>query len=129
MRSSLRRLMLLALVWSAMHGLLIAQQSSLFLQNRDIPSDSRGIPSDFFKPQLIQPELLVGGDDPVGASESLDRESPSRQARIGSQQGQNKILNLYRQFMKLESENDRHCLLYTSPSPRDLSTSRMPSSA
>ena len=24
---------------------------------------------------------------------------------------------------------ERHCLLYTSPSPRDLSTSRMPSSA
>ena len=24
---------------------------------------------------------------------------------------------------------DEHCLLYTSPSPRDLSTSRMPSSA
>ena len=24
---------------------------------------------------------------------------------------------------------DNHCLLYTSPSPRDLSTSRMPSSA
>ena len=24
---------------------------------------------------------------------------------------------------------DKHCLLYTSPSPRDLSTSRMPSSA
>ena len=27
------------------------------------------------------------------------------------------------------SENDSICLLYTSPSPRDLSTSRMPSSA
>ena len=26
-------------------------------------------------------------------------------------------------------EQDGHCLLYTSPSPRDLSTSRMPSSA
>jgi len=26
-------------------------------------------------------------------------------------------------------EFSRHCLLYTSPSPRDLSTSRMPSSA
>ena len=25
--------------------------------------------------------------------------------------------------------NELHCLLYTSPSPRDLSTSRMPSSA
>ena len=26
-------------------------------------------------------------------------------------------------------QNGSHCLLYTSPSPRDLSTSRMPSSA
>ena len=26
-------------------------------------------------------------------------------------------------------EEPKHCLLYTSPSPRDLSTSRMPSSA
>ena len=29
----------------------------------------------------------------------------------------------------LENENKLACLLYTSPSPRDLSTSRMPSSA
>ena len=29
----------------------------------------------------------------------------------------------------LVSEHTRACLLYTSPSPRDLSTSRMPSSA
>ena len=28
-----------------------------------------------------------------------------------------------------EAEEIRNCLLYTSPSPRDLSTSRMPSSA
>ena len=28
-----------------------------------------------------------------------------------------------------ETEHPRACLLYTSPSPRDLSTSRMPSSA
>ena len=27
------------------------------------------------------------------------------------------------------TEDNRNCLLYTSPSPRDLSTSRMPSSA
>ena len=27
------------------------------------------------------------------------------------------------------TDNYNHCLLYTSPSPRDLSTSRMPSSA
>ena len=29
----------------------------------------------------------------------------------------------------LERHENRFCLLYTSPSPRDLSTSRMPSSA
>ena len=31
--------------------------------------------------------------------------------------------------MALNLETDNVCLLYTSPSPRDLSTSRMPSSA
>ena len=31
--------------------------------------------------------------------------------------------------LKLAYELEKHCLLYTSPSPRDLSTSRMPSSA
>ena len=30
---------------------------------------------------------------------------------------------------ELLAAQDAHCLLYTSPSPRDLSTSRMPSSA
>ena len=30
---------------------------------------------------------------------------------------------------KEDFEHNTHCLLYTSPSPRDLSTSRMPSSA
>ena len=30
---------------------------------------------------------------------------------------------------KMEITLRKHCLLYTSPSPRDLSTSRMPSSA
>ena len=29
----------------------------------------------------------------------------------------------------IDLHNDETCLLYTSPSPRDLSTSRMPSSA
>ena len=38
--------------------------------------------------------------------------------------GQSKIIALNLQGIK-----DNHCLLYTSPSPRDLSTSRMPSSA
>ena len=32
-------------------------------------------------------------------------------------------------FVRMLQEKCRDCLLYTSPSPRDLSTSRMPSSA
>ena len=35
----------------------------------------------------------------------------------------------YRTAVDTESVQVRTCLLYTSPSPRDLSTSRMPSSA
>ena len=35
----------------------------------------------------------------------------------------------YKSFLKSLSALDGDCLLYTSPSPRDLSTSRMPSSA
>ena len=33
------------------------------------------------------------------------------------------------QFLSQDPEEAKVCLLYTSPSPRDLSTSRMPSSA
>ena len=37
--------------------------------------------------------------------------------------------NLAQAFIHILDENISFCLLYTSPSPRDLSTSRMPSSA
>ena len=33
------------------------------------------------------------------------------------------------EILRQRAEQDPDCLLYTSPSPRDLSTSRMPSSA
>ena len=36
---------------------------------------------------------------------------------------------IYNEFGKVMKGPDYFCLLYTSPSPRDLSTSRMPSSA
>ena len=38
----------------------------------------------------------------------------------------NKVLGL---LSNIKPALDKDCLLYTSPSPRDLSTSRMPSSA
>ena len=39
------------------------------------------------------------------------------------------LFAIYNCFMFLGSNDLKYCLLYTSPSPRDLSTSRMPSSA
>ena len=50
---------------------------------------------------------------------------------LGSGQGQvaNGIGCLAAQVIKHIKEGPGNCLLYTSPSPRDLSTSRMPSSA
>ena len=41
-----------------------------------------------------------------------------------------KILNITKDFVEFKSTKQlRHCLLYTSPSPRDQRGSRMPSSA
>ena len=39
------------------------------------------------------------------------------------------LLQSHKKFVVEKSQGIRNCLLYTSPSPRDLSTSRMPSSA
>ena len=39
------------------------------------------------------------------------------------------LFKVYNQTLSKLGDNDFSCLLYTSPSPRDLSTSRMPSSA
>ena len=57
-----------------------------------------------------EPEL---GNNPVIASLSLGAERPL----------------VFQNKDKTETKTFDHCLLYTSPSPRDLSTSRMPSSA
>ena len=43
--------------------------------------------------------------------------------------GQSEQIALQGKLSTFADKNDTGCLLYTSPSPRDLSTSRMPSSA
>mgnify|MGYP000436244217 CR=1 FL=1 len=45
--------------------------------------------------------------------------------KVGGDVGENPTVMIGSIFYK----GDKSCLLYTSPSPRDLSTSRMPSSA
>ena len=54
--------------------------------------------------------------------------------RIEENSGDEKSFKFQEQLEKLKFDENtvdlfQHCLLYTSPSPRDLSTSRMPSSA
>ena len=56
----------------------------------------------------------------------------SRKLKMGKDREQQEVLPLADEFKKLFSMHApkwTSCLLYTSPSPRDLSTSRMPSSA
>ena len=47
----------------------------------------------------------------------------------GGEQSMNPEKELERVEQEIKNEVEKCCLLYTSPSPRDLSTSRMPSSA
>ena len=58
---------------------------------------------------------------------SLAEEDPTFRVRTDQETGQTVIAGMGE--LHLEILVDRICLLYTSPSPRDLSTSRMPSSA
>ena len=57
-----------------------------------------------------------------GAIGKYNQAVANRNAQVAEQEAQ-------RLEQQLEFDLARFCLLYTSPSPRDLSTSRMPSSA
>ena len=58
-----------------------------------------------------------------------DLNQPSKEGRFGKYGGQYVPETLMPALFELETAASNACLLYTSPSPRDLSTSRMPSSA
>ena len=82
-------------------------------------SESPSVPRFYNKPQEIitdsnTSDNLPGFPNRLNAHDAI---SPSRKNRQNS-----RLLSTFARFSK-------YCLLYTSPSPRDLSTSRMPSSA
>ena len=71
-------------------------------------------------------------------SKVVDLDETSKQVDLNKRTSKNQVdLNKYKEFVaevtSKQSGNSRelvrHCLLYTSPSPRDLYRSRMPSSA
>ena len=75
--------------------------------------------------ELIE-ELNLLPDYVVGSLRKLNKLRNRVAHRLNESVEDAEVLEL---FVGLESELPYICLLYTSPSPRDLSTSRMPSSA
>ena len=56
-------------------------------------------------------------------------EAKRRKEALGEQYGQEAKFISWLPITKSQSQQFMHCLLYTSPSPRDKRQSRMPSSA
>ena len=78
-----------------------------------------------------------GGPEPYGQQNNIDTTQDVSTLPQGDQNDAVYVSRLARlgseaRSLKIDFQTTRHpstCLLYTSPSPRDLSTSRMPSSA
>ena len=68
--------------------------------------------------------LVTGGGSGLGASIALTLSKSGAKVALAARR-KDKL----RETEDLIKESGGICLLYTSPSPRDLSTSRMPSSA
>ena len=76
----------------------------------------------------IKPDKLVSVDATDYQAEHIIISTGSRSRVLDSIPQDGKQIIGYREAMTLKKQ-PKSCLLYTSPSPRDLSTSRMPSSA
>ena len=68
-----------------------------------------------------------GESGSLGANKSLLVDTVSR--TIASDQNEKVTVNVPKNIILNTNDNDGDCLLYTSPSPRDRTRSRMPSSA
>ena len=87
------------------------------------------------KMMILDPSFVIGvaGDDPVGAMINLlymwDECETAEALRLAIEADG----DLRREYLLLDREGEvwryANCLLYTSPSPRDRTRSRMPSSA
>ena len=84
------------------------------------------------KPKIIGTLVKIGNNIGYALCRPGDRFSRKLGVKIASQRaksGNTKFPPSIRKHVKKFCEKYNICLLYTSPSPRDLSTSRMPSSA
>ena len=75
--------------------------------------------------RLIDRELR---NEPIGVLDSISQADMRNTDVLLFRESTGQLI-LERRGLKQQEASYRRCLLYTSPSPRDLSTSRMPSSA
>ena len=77
----------------------------------------------------IEHPVIQGGMHYVGFAEMASAVANAGGLGIITGLTQKTPDDLAKEIAKCHEMTDKPCLLYTSPSPRDLSTSRMPSSA
>ena len=103
-------------------------------KRRIIVTPEVGDPIDYFIPKTKH--VLVEQGDEIRAADPLTTGSPDPRdilKILGVQELAKYLVNEVQEVYRLQGVkiNDKHidCLLYTSPSPRDATLSRMPSSA
>ena len=79
--------------------------------------------------QNLMTASQIAMDKAKNTAEILKLKDQIRQDKREIRSATFKIGEIYRELHSEDYEEAYDCLLYTSPSPRDLSTSRMPSSA
>ena len=94
-----------------------------------IPYPIRVFNEDFVRENLLftnDPEQGVTPFAVLGGNVEIEKEIQEFKGKLGSSE-EGSETGLYKEM--IEATNTYNCLLYTSPSPRDISGSRMPSSA
>ena len=105
---------------------LIAGLSITYIVNRYSKRESKDVPQDVLNEITRQYGYFRRGD----TAQAIVETASQRALNVGNEQFTRAILFLSDgDLQELRRLADIFCLLYTSPSPRDLSTSRMPSSA
>ena len=91
------------------------------IERKSQETEGSSVPA-FTLPESDDGSMMVSGAGALGYSLDMD----------GQYKNEVELILKYRDMSQMsdcEIAIDNVCLLYTSPSPRDLSTSRMPSSA
>ena len=111
---------------------MILKQKKISITNKKISWDYSEIPSDG-ENIILSTRLRTIADIKISVKKITDDiVSAAEIATPVAINGNYELtypLEIRKQVQHINVERDKHCLLYTSPSPRDATLSRMPSSA